>query len=42
MIIGDNENNFYSCYFENGLEHDVFIDRKIGQDSLKKMLLSIF
>jgi hypothetical protein len=27
-------NYFYPCYFENGFENDVFIDRKFGQDSL--------
>ncbi len=42
MVIGDNDNIFYSCYFENGLEHDLFIDRKFGQDSLDKMLISFF
>jgi hypothetical protein len=42
MVIRDNKDNFYSCYFENGLEHDVFINRKFGQDSIDNMLLSIF
>jgi hypothetical protein len=30
------------CYFENGFEDDIFIERKFGQESLDKMILTNF
>jgi hypothetical protein len=32
----------FLCYFENGFENDIFIEREIGQRSLDKMSLTMF
>jgi len=37
MTLKENDNEFYFCYFENGLEKDIFIERIFGQDSLDNM-----
>jgi hypothetical protein len=42
MVIKDLYNNFYACYFENGFEHDLFIDKNFGQEFLHKMSLTKF
>jgi hypothetical protein len=35
-------NKFYFCYFENGFENDLFLEREIGQHSLDKMSSTMF
>jgi hypothetical protein len=40
LAIQSYENSYrslYLCYFENGFENDIFIEREIGQQSLDKM-----
>jgi hypothetical protein len=37
MIIKVKANEFYFCYFENGFENDVFIEKMFGQNSLDNM-----
>ncbi len=34
---GDFE-GFFLCYFENGFENDIFIEKNFGHESLNKML----
>ena len=42
LIIKTSDSYFYLCYFENGFEDDIFIERKFGQESLDKMILTNF
>ena len=37
MAITDKANNIYLCKFENGMEHDLFIDKKKGEIALQSM-----